>query len=221
MQEVRSLLDPLFERFSVLPRHLTRDLGASRVRSDTVRSAEIYRPTRLERRLRATEAFATCHEFAAELGGAAVGYVFDHAIYKAPFNNSETPWHQDQAYTGHGRMLRTFHFWIPLQDATVNNGCMHFIPGSHARGFVEHATRADGHVREASTADAACAVACPIPVGGVTVHAPLTLHYTGPNRTADVRRAWILHFGPWGRLAKLHPSIILERLTSVLAGATR
>jgi len=53
-------------------------------------------------------------------------------------------------------------------------------------------------------------VSCPLHVGGVTVHTPLTLHYTSPNITDDVRRAWIIHFGPFGQLAKLHPEVMLK-----------
>lgn len=39
------------------------------------------------------------------------------------------------------------------------------------------------------------AVACPLPAGGMTIHQPKTLHYTGPNRTNTPRRAYILFFG--------------------------
>jgi hypothetical protein len=218
--EVRALLDPLFARFDHLPRDVKRDLAA-RPADDTVapRSAEIERPSRLEARLRATEAFRRCRDVARAIGGPSVGYSFDHAIYKAPFNDAETPWHQDQAYTGHRRLLRTFHFWIPLQAVTVESGCMQFIPASHEAGLRAHGRRAGGHVRAVHDADGTQAVVCPLPLGGLTVHHPLTLHYTGPNRTADVRRAWIIHFGPWGRLAKLHPAIVLERMARLAAGA--
>ena len=145
--------------------------------------------------------------------------MFDHAIYKAPFNHTETPWHQDQAYTGHRRLLQTYHFWIPLQPASVDNGCMHFVTGSHTAGKVPHTTNPGGHVRRTAVPPDAQIEACPLPVGGVTVHSPLTLHYTGPNLTAEVRRAWILHFGPFGRLAKCHPDIVLEKVAGRLFGA--
>jgi hypothetical protein len=212
IDEVRVLLDPLFERFSDLPPGVARDLGGPRVARPGLSSAEIERPSRIERRLRMTHAFALCQSVARALAGPAVGYAFDHAIYKAPFNESETPWHQDHAYTGHRRLLRTVHFWIPLQPATIENGCMQFIPGSHAAGLVRHHCGANGHVRTAVVDDMGAAVACPLPLGGVTIHSPLTLHYSGPNETDLVRRAWILHFGPWGRLAKLHPSILIEKI---------
>lgn len=216
--EVRDLLDPLFAAFGALPSTHARDLAIGGT-AGAPRSAEIDRPSKLDRRLRSTEAFARCLTLARSLGGRSVRYSYDHAIYKAPFNRSETPWHQDHAYTGHQRLLRTIHVWIPLQPATLENGCMHFVPGSHAQGLVAHARRGDGHVRTAVVAEGIHRVACPLPIGGVTVHSPLTLHYTGPNETADVRRAWILHFGPWGRLAKLHPAILYQKLVAQLGVA--
>ncbi|BCS35523.1 SnoK protein [Luteitalea sp. TBR-22] len=219
IEEVRALLDPLFTRFRHLPTDVRRDLAAAGPTNGAApRSAEIERPSRLDPRLRATEAFRRCREMAEALGGRAVGYSFDHAIYKAPFNDAETPWHQDHAYNGHRRLLRTFHFWIPLQPVTVESGCMQFIPGSQSAGLLEHGRRGDGHVRAVEDAESSRAVVCPLPLGGLTVHHPLTLHYTGPNRTGDVRRAWIVHFGPWGRLAKWHPSIVVEKVARLATG---
>ena len=219
VREVRDLLDPLFDQFDELPRSIARDLGAeAQPVAGRAASAEIERPSSLAPRLRATEAFRHCQALAVQLGGPLVRYTFDHAIYKAPFNQAATPWHQDQAYTGHRRLLQTYHFWIPLQPATIDNGCMHFVPGSHAAGRMTHTTGGGGHVRRVALAADAQVEACPLPIGGVTVHSPLTLHYTGPNLTAEVRRAWILHFGPFGRLAKWHPDIVLEKVAGRLLG---
>lgn len=214
IEEVRDLLDPVFARFAHLPSHVARDLADVGAVASRARSAEIERPSRIERRLRRTEVFATCRSLARSIAGPATRYAFDHAIYKGPFNDNATPWHQDHAYTGHQRLLRTVHFWIPLQPATIENGCMQFIPRSHVGGLVRHRLAGNGHVRTAAVDADVQSVACPLPVGGVTIHSPLTLHYTGPNMTDVVRRAWILHFGPWGRLAKLHPSILYDRIAS-------
>jgi len=213
IQEVRALLDPLFEHFDELPSRVRRDLGASDVSSGaSVRSAEINRPTLLNRRLKRSEVFRTCQAIAAQVAGRSVAYTFDHAIYKAPLNQTETPWHQDHAYSGQRTPLRTVHFWIPLQDATLENGCMHFVPRSHLQGFKHHARHANGHVLSATHVDSSRATACPLPIGGVTIHSPLTLHYTGPNTTPTIRGAWIVHFGPWGRAAKFFPRMLVERL---------
>ena len=62
------------------------------------------------------------------------------------------------------------------------------------------------------------AVACPLHVGGLTIHTPLTVHYAGPNLTSEPRRAWIIHFGPYGRWGKLRPRNLAERVLGRLGG---
>ncbi len=212
--EVRELLQPLFAKH--LPPSVRKFIrGTPAGEAGCNPAVELLRATRLEPGLLKSEAYQRCHDFASDLSGRSVGYSFDHAILK-PANGSAVPLHQDQAYTGHSRSLRTLHFWIPLQRATQANGCISYIPGSHVRGQREHRSTALGEdVLVASDASGTGAsVSCPLPVGGVTVHTPLTLHFTGPNRTSDPRAVWILHFGPHGRAAKLHPLILLEKIWS-------
>jgi ectoine hydroxylase-related dioxygenase (phytanoyl-CoA dioxygenase family) len=221
VSEVRALLDPLFERFDSLPRASVRDISAGRdeKRIAEARSPEVNRAVRLEPRLARTRVFAACNEIARQLCGSRASYTFDHAIYKQPFNERETPWHQDQAYTGHRTSLKTVHFWIPLQDVDERSGCMQFIPGSHRRGLLPHHHRdhdPTAHALMTDAVDSREAIACPIPAGGMTLHTPFTLHYTRPNATDQVRRAWIIHFGPYGRLGKLRPSILAEKLMAMV-----
>jgi ectoine hydroxylase-related dioxygenase (phytanoyl-CoA dioxygenase family) len=211
IHEARALLDPLFARYQELPSEITRDVGSATAGDSSVRSAEINRPTLLDGRLKQSRVFRNCRAIAAQVIGPTAAYAFDHAIYKAPNNQSETPWHQDHAYTGQRRPFRTVHFWVPLQDVSLENGCMHFLPSSHRQGFRQHARKMNEHVLAAADIDPANAIVCPLPIGGMTMHSPLTLHYTGPNRTSVVRGAWILHFGPWGRAAKFSPLRLAER----------
>ncbi|HEY0931303.1 MAG TPA: phytanoyl-CoA dioxygenase family protein [Gemmatimonas sp.] len=219
LDEVRSLLDPLFSRFNELPTHVRRDLGAEHRDSleAEARSAEINRPTSLEPRLRASGVFRVCRAVARQLTGHAAAYTFDHAIYKTPNNQRPTHWHQDQAYSGHRRVLNTVHFWVPLQEATLQNGCMQFVPGSHLSGPVPHVHHPNGHTLHVNAPAEEHIRVCPVPIGGCTIHGPLTMHYTGPNVSAEIRRAWILHFGPWGRLSKYRPRILIDRIAR-LAG---
>ena len=43
---------------------------------------------------------------------------------------AEMPWHQDAAYPDSRDLLK---IWLPLDPATSENGCLHFIPGSQSR----------------------------------------------------------------------------------------
>jgi ectoine hydroxylase-related dioxygenase (phytanoyl-CoA dioxygenase family) len=42
------------------------------------------------------------------------------------------------------------------------------------------------------------AVPAPVDAGGMVVFSSLTPHCTGPNRTSDVRKAYIVQYAPFG-----------------------
>src|ERR1700690_174938 len=119
---IRSLLDPLFERFDTLGDRAF-DLAGPMLPGASPKSPEVNEAAVLDRRLRETVAFKRCREVARQLLGVPVGYQFDHAIYKTPRNQTATAWHQDEAYNQEPMPLRSVHFWIPLQEVTVENGC--------------------------------------------------------------------------------------------------
>lgn len=55
------------------------------------------------------------------------------------WKGTEVLWHQDGGYTGEeAGALRMVNAWTPLVPATVENGCMEFIPGTHRLGVVSH-----------------------------------------------------------------------------------
>jgi ectoine hydroxylase-related dioxygenase (phytanoyl-CoA dioxygenase family) len=123
----------------------------------------------------------------------------EHAILKPARVGAETPWHQDEAYWGDEAEYNAISIWIPLQDATLTNGCMWFIPGTHKGEIVphhciNHDVRVHGlEMDEPPPREKA--VACPIPAGGCTIHHCRTMHYAGANTSDEPRRAYILGFG--------------------------
>jgi ectoine hydroxylase-related dioxygenase (phytanoyl-CoA dioxygenase family) len=121
-----------------------------------------------------------------------------HAIYKPAGRGAETPWHQDEAYWDPEFQYRSVSVWMPLQEATVENGCLWFVPGSHRGDIYPHQSIGGDprvHGLEVLGADTSTAVACPLQPGGVTIHLNRTLHYAGPNTSAIPRRALILGYG--------------------------
>jgi ectoine hydroxylase-related dioxygenase (phytanoyl-CoA dioxygenase family) len=135
---------------------------------------------------------------AKQLLGPEAEYHGEHAILKPAVHGAETPWHQDEAYWDPALEYNELSVWIPLQEANLENGCMHFIPGSHKLEVMPHHTINHDpriHGLEIDVIDASKAVACPLPPGGATFHGPRTLHYTPPNCSAIPRRAYILGFG--------------------------
>ncbi|EEB10152.1 phytanoyl-CoA dioxygenase domain containing protein, putative [Pediculus humanus corporis] len=55
-------------------------------------------------------------------------------IFKNPKIGDEVPYHQDSSYLHTKPENKLVGFWIALDDATVENGCLWFAPGSHKSG---------------------------------------------------------------------------------------
>ena len=71
---------------------------------------------------------------------------FDMLISKEAGSMVETPWHQDESYWLDMQDKRALSFWFPMEDATVDNGCMWFVRGSHRheKGLRKHRPVAPG-----------------------------------------------------------------------------
>jgi len=120
----------------------------------------------------------------------------EHAILK-PAGGSVTPWHQDEAYWAPDKIHHSLSMWVPLQPATLENGCLHFIPGTHKSEVLPHHSinydpRVHGLEVDDGQIDTSLAVACPIPAGGATFHYSRTFHFAEKNKTQQARRAYIL-----------------------------
>lgn len=126
-----------------------------------------------------------------------------HAIFKPARIGAATPWHQDAAYWDAWKDYPSnVGIWVPLQEATLENGCMQFVPGSHrSQEIWRHQSVGNDprihalELHESEMHRVRDAVACPLPAGGATVHGGYALHYTAPNRSDIPRRALILGGG--------------------------
>ena len=66
---------------------------------------------------------------------------------KPPRYGGEVPWHQDASpFDGSGGIPVPvlFDFWLGVDAAGIDNGCMELIPGSHLLGRLEHEARRGG-----------------------------------------------------------------------------
>jgi ectoine hydroxylase-related dioxygenase (phytanoyl-CoA dioxygenase family) len=175
------------------------DLGGSDEEGKVATLPQILSPNRYAPELNNTQYRTNAEAVARQLLGPAVEDRGSHMIYKPPLIGAETPWHQDEAYWGEEWEYNSMSFWMPLQPATLENGCMQFIPGSHRLEVLPH--HSIGHdvrvhgLEVDEPVDISNAVACPIAAGGCTIHHNRTLHYAGPNRSAIPRRAYIMGFG--------------------------
>lgn len=139
----------------------------------------------------------------------------DQALIKMPKDSKATAWHQDTVYWP---MNETggLSCWMALDDVSIDNGCMWFIPGSYKLGPLEAVDL--GNATEESILAALPEayrsrkpVAMEMKAGSCTFHNGLTLHYAGPNITAKPRRAMVTIYMPAGTTYRQHPHIIGDR----------
>lgn len=120
-----------------------------------------------------------------------------HMIQKPALYGTELPWHQDEAYWDPRFTYDAVGVWMPLDDATLESGCLQFIPGSHRSAVLPHRHLGGDpsvHGLVTDAVDPSRAVAVAVPAGHATVHHCRTLHYSGPNRTDHPRRAYTNEF---------------------------
>ncbi len=120
---------------------------------------------------------------------------------KPAHSGKETPWHQDGGYYPI-RPLETLTMWIPLDDVTLENGPMSFIPGSHkARELFSHSWK-DGNdktinlVTDSEHFDEASAEPLILRAGQVSFHDVYLIHGSTANRTDKRRAAFIVRLMP-------------------------
>jgi phytanoyl-CoA hydroxylase len=131
-----------------------------------------------------------------ELMGVDAEMDFDMLINKAPGTKTITPWHQDEAYWLKVPDSRAASCWLALDQATKENGCLWFVPGSNLKEVRPHhfASKKGGALQCMASEDEAIAVE--LNPGSCTFHHGRTLHYSRGNSTSSQRRAFIINFRP-------------------------
>lgn len=128
----------------------------------------------------------------------------DQSIAKAPGDaHGVVAWHRDYTYWDHVGPAELATCWIALDDATVANGCMHVIGGSHRWKLDYRRDDVDNNNPnwvlerpEIPSAASLAPVACELPAGHCHFHHCLTLHGSAANTTDRPRRSYILHLMP-------------------------
>lgn len=116
-------------------------------------------------------------------------------FFKPGGSGRPVPWHQDEAHQDPAFDHHSVNVWVPFDAATVENGCLWYVPGSHRGGIRVHRHPGNGAPEVALMTDdvRACdAVAVPLPAAGATFHHCRTLHASGYNVTGGHRRAFVV-----------------------------
>ncbi len=110
------------------------------------------------------------------------------ALMKPGKVGSEKGFHQDSPYWPIEPMS-LWSCWLPLDDATVENGCMLVIPGSHAGGGLPHEATRDDYVIPDSQYDLDAVIPVPMRRGSGLFFHSLVVHGTAANTSGKSRRA--------------------------------
>jgi len=195
---MREIYDRLFANRTGRESGNQFDLAGTDEEGKEAKLPQILGPSRFEPELKNSLYMANAVAIAKQLLGDDAIFQGDHAILKPARIGAETPWHQDEAYWASDLEYNSLSVWMPLQEATWENGCMCFIPGSHLQEVQpHHSINHDPRIHglEVDKLDASTMVRCPLPAGGATFHHNRTFHYTPPNRSDSPRRAYIVGCG--------------------------
>ncbi len=123
-------------------------------------------------------------------------FFFDQYVVKGPEHGMPFGWHQDSGYVvGNGGPADHAPYitcWCPLDDATLENGTVRLIPGSHRAGILPHVRRHGSNDLAVDVIDEG--VAIEVEAGSVVVFSSLTLHATGANLTDRARRVYLAQY---------------------------
>lgn len=135
---------------------------------------------------------------AAELARTLLGprpYLFNEQfVFKAAGAGSSFAWHQDSGYVGfdHPPYLT---LWCALDDATLDNGCIHVLPRDLANETEVNAHVWDEAGKELVGYDSdRPGVAVPCEAGSIIAFSSVTLHRSGSNATERPRRAYVCQY---------------------------
>ena len=150
-------------------------------------------------RFRESSVYKDCHALASEIFSTRARYGHDEAIFKSP-GSKPVDWHQDQTYSKYDKDKQCVSIWIPLQNTDPDNGGMEYVTDRDS-GLLPHEKSAPDsfmyRLSEEYLKDA-CTESPVMELGDVCIHSPLCIHRSHPNRSQDMRMAWILQFNKYG-----------------------
>jgi hypothetical protein len=165
-------------------------------------------PSRYEPLLRQTKLASSARSIAEQILGPKLENDLEHAISKPAFGGAATPWHQDDAFHRKGSGVpESISVWMPLQDVTLESGCMQYIRGSNLGPLYPHRSPSNDPrihgLETVSPPDLTNCVAVPVRAGDAVIHLSRTLHSAGVNTSDQPRRAYVLGYSVRARRDKV------------------
>ncbi|MBE7466483.1 MAG: phytanoyl-CoA dioxygenase family protein [Planctomycetes bacterium] len=134
-----------------------------------------------------------------DLIGPTIYYHSSKIMFKPARHGTPKPWHQDYAYWASLKPEQVT-CWLALDDATIENGCMQVIPGSHKWGLLKHGQKELQVDRRNLPLDRV--KVAEMKAGSLLAFHVLTFHYSGANTSEKDRRSFIVDYDPNRRPVK-------------------
>ena len=151
------------------------------------------------------------HELARPVLGDALDCFLSQFIFKNPGAWGQ-PWHQDGFYFPFDREPQ-MGLWLAVTEATVENGCLWVLPGSHRDPIHEHVPdrRPNANVGyvEIVDRDTAEEIAVEMSPGDLLVFHSRLMHRSKDNDSDRLRAAMVYHLAEHGTVDRSkHPTLV-------------
>jgi len=135
---------------------------------------------------------------ASQLLGGAVRFWHDQLFCKPAHHGGVVAWHQDYSYWTRTQPMAHLSFWSGIDDSTRENGCVHYVPGSHLWSLLPITGLAkDMHAIERVLTDQQKSQFKPVPIelkkGECSFHHPLMVHGSFENLSDSPRRGTVIN----------------------------
>ena len=135
---------------------------------------------------------------ASQLLGGSVRFWHDQLFCKPARHGGVVAWHQDYSYWTRTKPMAHLSCWIGLDDSTRDNGCVHYVPGSHRWELLPitglaNDMRAIEEVLTDEQRSQFKPVAIELKAGEASFHHPLMIHGSYQNRSDQPRRGAVIN----------------------------
>jgi ectoine hydroxylase-related dioxygenase (phytanoyl-CoA dioxygenase family) len=142
-----------------------------------------------------------------------VRFWHDQLFCKPAHHGGVVAWHQDYSYWTRTRPMQHLTCWTGLDDASIDNGCLYYVPKSHQWGLLKK-PELGGNMEalKNSLTNEQKTQFNPVPVemkkGYATFHHPLMVHGSYENKSDRARRALVLNVFAEGTLSDTNDELL-------------
>jgi ectoine hydroxylase-related dioxygenase (phytanoyl-CoA dioxygenase family) len=151
---------------------------------------------------------------ASQLLEGAVRFWHDQLFCKPARHGGVVAWHQDYSYWTRSQPMAHLTCWIGLDDSTRENGCVHYVPGSHRwdllpiTGLAGDMEAIREVLNDQQWEQFKQPVAIELKKGEASFHHPLMVHGSFENRTDRPRRAAVINLVRDGVCSASHQPLL-------------